>query len=173
MLQLLCAREEHIGRSILWRALTRSSGSEILGWASQPLICCVNVCSHSSPTTTQRFDRPSVPLQTRIGVALVIKPRRSSLMPQKIRSACLLDSRIGTYPIYIRFISTYEWGLKPISKYLNACVFFPVYTVIEHIRSVSHEQKIRIGLHFTCKRGLRAVTHYMKGHFQKSIIGGL
>ncbi len=48
----------------------------------------------------------------------VIKPRRSTklssfndvqnAMPQKIRSACLHDSRIGTYTIYIRFISTYE-----------------------------------------------------------------
>ncbi len=48
----------------------------------------------------------------------VIKPRRSTklssfndvqnAMPQKIRSACLHDSRIGTYPIYILFISTYE-----------------------------------------------------------------
>ncbi len=48
----------------------------------------------------------------------VIKPWRSTklssfndvqnAMPQKIRSACLHDSRIGTYPINIRFISTYE-----------------------------------------------------------------
>ncbi len=47
-------------------------------------------------------------------------------------------------------ISTYEWGLKPISKYQNTYVFFPVYTVIEHIRSVSHnEQKFGIGSHLT------------------------
>ncbi len=81
----------------------------------------------------------------------IIKPWRSTklssfndvqnAMPQKIRSACLHDSCIGTYPIYIRFISTYEWGLNPISLYLNACVFFPVYTVIEQIRSVSHMSK--------------------------------
>ncbi len=48
----------------------------------------------------------------------IIKSRRSTklpsfndvqnAMPQKIRSACLHDSRTGTYPIYIRFISTYE-----------------------------------------------------------------
>ncbi len=64
----------------------------------------------------------------------VIKPRRSTklssfndvqnAMPQKIRSACLHDSLIGTYPIYIRFISTYEWGPNQISLYPNACVFF-------------------------------------------------
>ncbi len=64
----------------------------------------------------------------------VIKPWRSTklssfndvqkAMPQKIRSACLHDSHIGTYPIYIRFISTYECGPNPISLYPNACVFF-------------------------------------------------
>ncbi len=70
-------------------------------------------------------------------------------MPQKIQSACLHDSRIGSYLICIWFISTYDWGLKPISKYPNACVFSPVYTVREHIRSVTYEQKIGIGLNLS------------------------
>ncbi len=38
---------------------------------------------------------------------------------------------------YIWFISTYEWGLKLISKYQNAYVFSPVYTVIENTQSVT------------------------------------
>ncbi len=90
----------------------------------------------------------------------IIKPRRSTKlssfndvqneMPQKIRSACLHDSGIGTYPIYIRFISTYK--MRPESDLaISECMrFFPVYTVIEQIRSVSHmRKKIGIGSHLT------------------------
>lgn len=43
-------------------------------------------------------------------------------------------------------ISTFEWDLHPISKYLN----FPVFTIEEHIRSVSHRsKKNRNGSHLT------------------------
>ncbi len=31
---------------------------------------------------------------------------------------------IGAYPIHIWFISTYEWGLKPIWEYRKPCDFF-------------------------------------------------
>ncbi len=50
-------------------------------------------------------------------------------MPQKIRSACLHDSRIGTYPIYFHIRMRPESDLA-----ISECMrFFPVYTVIEQI----------------------------------------
>ncbi len=86
----------------------------------------------------------------------VIKPQRSTklssfndvqhAMPQKIRSTCLHDSRIGTYPIYFHI-----WMRPESDLAISECMrFFPVYTVIEQIRSVSHmSKKIGIGSHLT------------------------
>ncbi len=43
-------------------------------------------------------------------------------MPQNIQSACFQDSRIGTYLIYIRFIST---CMRPETDLeISECMFF-------------------------------------------------
>ncbi len=48
------------------------------------------------------------------------------LIKGNIQSVCLQDSRISRYLIHIRFIFTYEWGLKWIWKYPISCAFFPL-----------------------------------------------
>ncbi len=92
----------------------------------------------------------------------VIKPRRSTklsstdvqkAMPQKIRSACLHDSRIGTYPIYFHIWMRPESDLA-ISEYMR---FFPVYTVIEqiHLCHIWAKNRNWVTFNWQCKRGFR------------------
>ncbi len=58
-----------------------------------------------------------------------------------IRFVRLHCRRKCTYPIHIWFISTFQWGLKPISEYRNPCDLFPAYMVVGHIWSVPHGRK--------------------------------
>ena len=96
------------------------------------------------------FRRPSVPLQKRVGgfsrhLTAETSPNASE------NPICLFTWQShwhisDLYPIYFHIWMRPETDLE-----ISECMrFFPVYTVIEHIRSVSHmSKKIGIGSHFT------------------------
>ncbi len=73
------------------------------------------------------------------------------------RTQCLRQSDLTVYVtvaylIYIWFISTYEWDLKPFSKYPNAC-FCPAFLFLTRHRThpiVTYEEQI--WLNWQCKR---------------------
>ncbi len=78
-------------------------------------------------------------------------------MPQKIRSACLHDSRIDIYPIYIRFIST--WMRPETDRAISEMHAF--FSCLHCHRTdpicVTYEQKNQnwVTFNWQCKRGLR------------------
>ncbi len=78
-------------------------------------------------------------------------------MPQKIRSACLQDSRIGTYLLYIWFTSTYMNEAWNRSQNIWMHEFFPCLHC-HRTRPIcaTHEQKHWnwVTFNWQCKRGL-------------------
>lgn len=168
-----CETGLRTGGRMLLRALTKSIGSATSEWASKLSTCYATVYPHSSPTRIPRFAGPfhwkcvSVLLCGHCSLFM----RQNKLIGRtfddvtdatfkKIRSVCLHGGRIGTYPIHIWFISTYEWGLYPISKYPNACVFFLI-TLSASISDLCHiraKNRNWVTLHWQCKCSLCEAT---------------
>ncbi len=118
---LVCART----------AVTDNSSKEHSGWfqkqhisASDRLLFNTNKQNEYSATQLEMYHLLQVYLYHKMLQKLIFRWRRIRIYWGISDLTAFTGRRKCTYPIHIGFISTYEWGLKPIEDYRNPCDLF-------------------------------------------------